>query len=108
MNLRQLHDAARAALLDASHPQAPRQAANMALHLAEMVGWAPGLIDPKGEVGSMLDALRSESRARYEADSRSDIAALHDAIADLMDAIARHDRDLDPRAADDDVLVSSA
>lgn len=106
MNLRDLHDAARAALEETPNRAQLQRAAGMALHMAEMVGWAPGLIDPRGDVNQALDEIRSASRARFEADPNPGLATLHDALADLMDAIARHDRDLDPCGQRDDDLVA--
>ena len=94
MNLRELQRLARAALADASPRDELQRATGMASSLAEMVGWAPGAIDPRGEVLAGLDGIRSIARARFEVEQSPESATLHDAIADLTDAIARHDRDL--------------
>lgn len=98
MNLRALYRLAHAALADASPRDELPRATVMASNLAEMVGWAPGAIDPRGEIRRSLDGLRAAARARFDAARSPDIAALHDAIADLTDSIARHDRDLAPVA----------
>lgn len=98
MNLRALHRLVHTALAGGSPRDELQRAAGMASSLAEMVGWAPGEIDPCGEIRTVLDGLRAAARARFDVERSPDIAALHDAIADLTDAIVRHDRDLAPPA----------
>jgi len=105
MNLGELHGLAGRALAGEPDSRALRGASTMALQLAEMVGWAPARIDPRGEVRAALDALRASARSAYEKQDVAEIALLHDALADLMDAIARHDLDLEPgNAAGEDIV----
>jgi len=94
MNLRQFHGAATAALAARPDRRELERVADMASSLAEMVGWAPGAIDPRGEVHAVLDGVRLRARQSFEAGGPQEVAVLHDAIAGLMDAIALHDRDL--------------
>ena len=94
MNIGLLHGAARAVLNGEPCRYDAQGVAGMALQMAEMVGWAPGMIDPGGELNTGLERLRQMARDRYEREPRPGMASLHDAIADLMDAVARHDRDL--------------
>ena len=94
MNIQLFHGAATAVLDGEASRFDTRGVAGMAVQMAEMVGWAPGLIDPGGELHNGLERLRQKARARYERDPHPAMASLHDAIADLIDAVARHDRDL--------------
>lgn len=105
MNIASLHQDAMRALADEPDKNELHRLANMAWQLAEMVGWAPGVIDTDGRVLAAFKQVREAARKRFETDQNQDIAALHDALADLMDAIARHDRDLLPVSSDDDDVV---
>lgn len=105
MNIRLLHDAATAVLNGEACRYDAHGVAVMALQLAEMVGWAPGAIDSGGELHDGLDRLRLKARDRYERDRQPGLASLHDAIADLMDAIARHDQDLRGDGVGEDDVV---
>ena len=96
MNLRDLQAAATTALSAVPNRRELHRAAGMASSLAEMVGWAPASIDPRGEVRAVLDEIRATARQLFESGGQQEVAVLHDAIAGLMDAIALHDRDLEP------------
>ena len=105
MNIRLFHGAATAVLNGEACRYDAQGVAGMAQEMAEMVGWAPGEIDPRGELHTGLDRLRQKARARFEEARQPGMATLHDAIADLMDAVARHDQDLSgDSAAEDDVV----
>ena len=105
MNIRLFHGAATAVLSGEACRYDAQGVAGMAQQMAEMVGWAPGAIDPKGELHDGLDRLRQTARNRFEEGQQPGMASLHDAIADLMDAVARHDRDLRGECvAEDDVV----
>lgn len=105
MNVSSLHRDALAALSGEPDKSELRRLADMAWHFAEMVGWAPGVIDRDGLVQHAFGELRAAARKRFETDQSPEVAALHDAIADLIDAIARHDKDLLPSGNDDDDIV---
>ena len=105
MNIRLFHEVATALLNGEACRYDTQGVAVMAQQIAEMVGWAPGAIDPKGGLQDELERLRQTARQRYEREPQPVMASLHDAIADLMDAIARHDRDLrGDSVAEDDVV----
>jgi hypothetical protein len=63
--------------------------------LADMVGWAPGAIDPDGHVVGRFEGLRATAMVGYKRSGEQPLALIHDALADLITAIVRHDRDLD-------------
>ena len=107
MNLRQFHSDAMAALTTEANRQELERISDMASDLAEMVGWAPDIIDPRGEVCAVLDRIRSSAGQLYETKGRREVAIFHDAVAGLMDAIAGHDRDLDPCIPRSDGIVDS-
>jgi hypothetical protein len=70
---------------------------------ADMVGWATGPIDARGQLLDRLVALQSDLGMRYAQTRDASIATLHDSLTDLGRAIVRHDEDLDPdRAAEDE------
>ena len=75
-----------------------------ATDIADMVGWAPGPIDSDGRLTDRLLALLERLRERHAANADDSVAALHDALGNLCDAIARHDLDLAAIDPDDDVL----
>lgn len=72
--------------------------------LADMVGWAPGPIDRDGRVTDQLLALLDRLREHHAAQADTGVAALHDTLASLGDAIARHDRDFTAGDPDDDTV----
>lgn len=67
-----------------------------AARYAGTVGWAEGIIDKDGRIVAAFDGLREVAKASYERGRDSNIATLHDALADLVFAIRSHDQDLDP------------
>ncbi len=75
--------------------------AREALRLTDMIGWATGLIDPQSKIDDRLELLQQRLRARHTAQPQDEIAILHDALGDLRNAIARHDRDLGGESDDD-------
>jgi hypothetical protein len=76
--------------------------ARAAGRLADMVGWAGGPIDPKGQWLERLALLQDDLSLRHTQTSDSGIAMLQDALTSLGRAIARHDEQLDPDNADED------
>lgn len=107
MNLREFQSAATAVLVREPQTQELRQVSGMASDLAEMVGWAPGIIDTRGEVRAVLERIRSSASQMYAAKGMQEVAIFHDAVAALMDAIAGHDRDLEPSGPGDDDHVEN-
>ena len=63
---------------------------------ASTVGWADGVIDKDGRVAEAFDSLREIVFARFKLANDSDMATLHDALANLILAIRTHDEDIDP------------
>lgn len=72
--------------------------------LADMVSWAPGLIDPEGSFAGRLGDLLAQLRERHATQKDDGVASVHDALASLGDAIVRHDRDFSPGDPDDDIV----
>ena len=107
MNLGELYKAASRALSAEPDRRALQDASSMALHLADMVSWASACIDPRGEVRVALDEIRGAARVAYERCGHAGVGTLHDAVADLADAIARHDRDLQAGNAGTGYIVDS-
>jgi len=70
--------------------------------LADMVGWASGPIDPKGQLLERLAALQDDLSLRHARTDDAGLAVLQDALTSLGRAIARHDEQLDPEAAGED------
>ncbi len=62
--------------------------------LADMVGWADGPIDPERRLVDRFETLMELLRLRHAETSEPSVAALHDALAQLLGAIDRHDQDL--------------
>lgn len=83
--------------LDTSDPAAVPVLTQAVEDLTDMVGWAPGPIDPEGRFAARLFALLTRLRERHAAEADAGVAAVHDALGALGDAIARHDRDLETR-----------
>ncbi len=94
MNLNELHAATRDALSKAPDGALLLSLAVEAERMADMTGWANGPIDPHGRIAAAFDALKRQARLRFEETSSPDTAQLHDALAVLINAIARHDDDL--------------
>lgn len=85
-------------------PDAAAVLERAAAGLEDMVGWASGPIDPEGRFATRLMSLQDALRARHALHAQGEVAALHDALAALREAIARHDRDLDPAQPDEDTV----
>jgi len=102
VNITSLHRDAMQAIAGDLDTQELHRLTNMASHFADMVGWASGVIDDDGRVQAAFDQVRHAARERFETDRNQDVAALHDAIADLIESITRHDQDLAPVRSDDE------
>mgnify|MGYP001569620479 CR=1 FL=1 len=96
MNLNELHAAIRDALTQAPDGALLLRLAVEAERMADMTGWATGAIDPRGRIAVTFDDLKQQARLRFEEMQSPDVAQLHDALAVLINAIARHDDDLRP------------
>ena len=96
MNLNEFHAAVRAALLQAPDGMLLPRLALEAERIADMTGWAIGPIDPHGQVIGAFEILKQQARLRFEETSSPALAQLHDALAELINAIACHDDDLNP------------
>ncbi len=96
MNLNELHTAISKALAQASETAPLRGLAVEAERVADMTGWAIGPIDPQGRVAAAFELLKLQARARFEETQSPEMAQLHDALGDLLNAIASHDDDLSP------------
>jgi hypothetical protein len=105
VNISSLHRDAVAALSGEPGKGEWRRLANIAWHFADMVGWATGVIDRDGQLQRAFGELTALARKRFQADHDPDVAALHDAIADLLNAITRHDKELMPAGNDDNDIV---
>jgi uncharacterized protein YbjT (DUF2867 family) len=86
------------------HPDAARlqRLARNAIEIASLTGWAPGVIDPYGRFAKICIDLQERARGLYEKTGKRELAELHDALADLREAVAKHDDDLNPAAKDDE------
>lgn len=73
-----------------------------AARYASTVGWADGVIDKDGRIAEAFDTLRETAFTRFEQTRDSNIASLHDALADLILAIRTHDEDIDPSPDNED------
>lgn len=96
MTLDELYREMRAALEGSVDAAAIDRLTNEAARYASTVGWAEGVIDKDGRITTAFDALREAAAARFEKTRDSDIATLHDALADFILAIRTHDEDIDP------------
>ena len=102
MTLNELYRDMRAALQGSVDAAAIDRLTTEASRYADTVGWAEGVIDKDGRIAEAFDSLREMARARFEKTRDSDIATLHDALADLLLAIRTHDEDLDPLSDNED------
>ena len=102
MTLNELYRDMRAALQGSVDAAAIDRLTTEASRYAGTVGWAEGVIDKDGRIAEAFDSLREMARARFEKTRDSDIATLHDALADLLLAIRTHDEDLDPSLDNDE------
>ena len=96
MNLTELHAAISKALAHVSDTTPLRGLAIELERTADMTGWATGPIDPHGRVAAAFELLKVQARVRFDESQSPEMAQLHDALGDLLSAIARHDDDLNP------------
>ena len=96
MTLNELHHDMRAALQGSVDATAIDRLTTEAARYAGTVGWANGVIDKDGRIAEAFDSLREMAKARFEQTRDTDIATLHDALAELVLAIRTHDEDIDP------------
>ena len=101
MTLTELHAAISTALSRASDSTPLRGLAMELERIADMTGWATGPIDPDGRVAAAFELLKVQARVRFDESRSPEMAQLHDALGDLLIAIARHDDDLNPDSASD-------
>lgn len=79
-----------------------RQLTRNALEIAALTGWAPGVIDPQGRFDQLCTELQGRIKRLHETSGGNELAELHDALAELREAVARHDDDLAPSRDDGD------
>lgn len=96
MNLNELHASISAALVQTTGGASLRDLAVEAERMADMTGWAIGPIDPQGRIAAAFELLKVQARSRFEETQDAALAQIHDALGDLLHAIASHDDDLDP------------
>lgn len=101
MTVTEFHRAALAALATETDEVTLKELAKQAHQLADMVGWASGIIDKKGVVSDAFLKLQAKARSHYETNSDQNVALLHDAIGDILAAVLRHDEDLTPSSIDE-------
>jgi len=105
MTVTEFHRAAVAALAAEPDEAILIELAKQAQQLADMVGWADGIIDKEGRVSEAFIKLQAQARTQHEATGDQNVAILHDALGDLLAAIFQHDEDLKPSSNDDDASV---
>jgi hypothetical protein len=102
MTITEFHQAVMTALAVEPDKGILQDLAGEAHQLADMVGWADDTIDKDNRVSDAFIDLQSRAKTYYEACKHEDVAILHDAIGDLMNAIIRHDDDLTPSTDGDE------
>lgn len=102
MTLNELHQEMRAALQGSVDAAAIDRLTTESARYASTVGWSDGVIDPDGRIAAAFDKLREIAQVRFEQTRDTDIATLHDALADLILAIRTHDEDIDPSPDNDE------
>ena len=102
MTLNDLYRDMRAALEGSVDAATIDRLTTEATRYASTVGWAEGVIDKDGRIAEAFDGLREMAQARFEQTRNTDIATLHDALADLILAVRTHDEDIDPSPDNDD------
>lgn len=102
MTLNELHSNMRTALQGSVDAAAIDRLITETTRYASTVGWADGVIDKDGRIAQAFDSLREMAQASFEQTRNTDIASLHDALADLVLAIRTHDEDIDPSPDNDD------
>ncbi len=101
MTLNELHRDMRAALQNSVDAAEIDRLTSETARYASTVGWALGVIDKDGRIVRAFDSLREMAKARFEQTRDTDIATLHDALADLIVEIRTHDEDMDPLSDND-------
>jgi hypothetical protein len=71
--------------------------------MADMTGWAAGVIDAQGRLDAELARLQDRARTLYEERSAHPMAELHDALGDLRGAIARYDAEVTGTGSEEDL-----
>ena len=103
MTLNELHREMRAALEGSVDAATIDRLTTEAARYASTVGWAEGVIDKDGRIAAAFDSLREVAQARFEQTRNTDIATLHDALADLILAVRTHDEDIAPSLDNDNL-----
>lgn len=102
MTVNEFHRAAVAALAKEPDMVVLKNLAKQAEQLADMVGWADGVIDKNGSVSDAFIQLQAQARLRHESSGDENLAIFHDALGNLVAAIFQHDEDLRPSSSHDD------
>jgi hypothetical protein len=102
MTLNDLYREMRAALEGSVDAAAIDRLTTGSARFASTVGWADGVIDKDGRIAEAFEKLREMASARFAQTRDSNIAALHDALADLILAVRTHDEDIDPSSDNED------
>ncbi|MDO8413802.1 MAG: hypothetical protein Q7S51_08445 [Gallionellaceae bacterium] len=102
MTILELYHEMRAALKGSADAATIDRLTTEASRFTSTVGWANGVIDKDGRIVEAFDSLREIAFARFKLENDSDMATLHDALADLIVAIRTHDEDLDPLSDSDE------
>jgi hypothetical protein len=103
MELQAFLEAVDTALSGIGNPAAMDRLRMRAQQMADMTGWAPGVIDPEGRLDVVLARLQDRAKLLYAEGSAALVAELHDALGDLRAAIVRHDADVTGHGAEDDL-----
>ena len=106
MTVTEFHRAVIAALATDPDEFVLKELGKHAQQLADMVGWSVGIIDQDGSVLDAFQKLQASARSKHEATGDQYVAALHDSIGLLLDAIYQHDEDLKPSIDSDDDIVT--
>lgn len=102
MTLNELYQKMRVALQGSVDAATIDSLTTEASRYASTVGWADGVIDSDGHIAAAFDQLREMAQVRFEQTRDTDMATLHDALADLILAIRTHDEDIDPSPDNDE------
>lgn len=105
MNISEYHRAVVAALATEPDELVMKDLSKQAQHLADMVGWADGIIDKDGRVSEAFIQLQAQARSQYDTTGNENVAILHDALGGLLAIIFQHDEDLRPSSNKDDDSV---
>lgn len=105
MTVSEFHHAAMTALDTAPNKEVLIELAKQGQELADMVGWANGIIDKDGRVSDAFLHLQERAKAQHKATGDQNVAILHDIVSELLAAIYLHDQDLTPSTVDNDDSV---